>query len=111
MRRSIIDFVQPNQFFEISYLYRDASNYKCWGTFVVKGSISIHDLRPYLIDQEYFIPQRIGVPALTPEEFSEDDHLFHEIHSTRQCAKAPYAFTADELVERVRSCSRRGWFC
>src|SRR4051812_38079255 len=87
----------------VSYLYRDASNYKWHSSFVVKGSISLEQLQPFMMDGEYFVPQSIGIPSLTPELRTEDDHDLHEITDIAPCESRPFALTARELIRRMRT--------
>lgn len=37
------------------YLYRDASNYKYWSEFSLRGNIDLAQIREYLFHGEYFI--------------------------------------------------------
>lgn len=68
----------------ISYLYRDASNYKMQNAAVVFGSIS-EDQIGIIIDcldgGEYFIPNQVGLPEERFAEWTEDDHCWFELHS------------------------------
>ena len=50
---------------KISYLYRDADNYKVYNECIVQGEISEEQIRQILdcCDMgEYFIPQQVGCP-------------------------------------------------
>lgn len=98
-----------DQFFEVTYLYRDAANYKCWGTFVIRGTLQMCDLIEHMISGEFFVPEAVGIPQLTPEHWTEDDHAFHEIHSIESCGSAPCAFTAGELIGAFRRRNKSGW--
>lgn len=78
----------------LEYLYRDASNYKQHGSVVLRGEISLKDIRPLLIDGEYFIPSQAELPDLQHkfrdqgfEYPTEDDHAWHEIVSVRPTTK------------------------
>ncbi len=80
----------------LEYLYRDASNYKQHGSVVLEGAISLKDIRPLLIDGEYFIPSQAGLPDLQHkfkaqgfEYPTEDDHAWHEMVSLRPTTKQP----------------------
>jgi hypothetical protein len=95
---------------KITYLYRDAGNYKFWGEFCVLGELSLDNLRPHLFDSEYFVPEKIGIPSLVPEAQNDDDHLLHEFHSIEPTEPALCPFTADELIERLRTANASGWF-
>ncbi|HWY16951.1 MAG TPA: hypothetical protein VNX86_17600 [Rhizomicrobium sp.] len=95
---------------KITYLYRDAGNYKFWGEFCVLGELSLDNLRPHLFGSEYFVPEKIGIPSLVPESQNDDDHLLHEFHSIEPTEPALCPFTADELIERLRTANASGWF-
>jgi hypothetical protein len=95
---------------KITYLYRDASNYKFWGEFCVLGELSLDDLRPYLHDREWFVPEKVGIPSLVPECRNEDDHVLHEFISIDPSEPALCPFSAEELIERIRAAKEVGWF-
>jgi hypothetical protein len=101
--------IGPPPIQKIIYLYRDAANYKFWGEFCVSGQISLADLRPYLLDSEYFVPQKIGIPSLVPQCQNDDDHTLHEIDSMAPCENSPCVATADELIARFRKVNGN-WF-
>lgn len=67
--------------YRFCYLYRDAGNYKCLSSFVVCEKISFEEIRPYLIDELYFIPPVVGLKRLIPDVINSDDHDWHEIES------------------------------
>jgi hypothetical protein len=95
---------------KITYLYRDAGNYKFWGEFCVLGELSIDDLRLHLIESEYFVPGKIGIPSLVPEEKNDDDHMLHEFYSIEPTVPALCPFAAGELIERLHAANASGWF-
>jgi hypothetical protein len=95
---------------KITYLYRDASNYKFWGEFCVLGELSLEDLRPYLFDHEWFVPEKVGIPSLVPEARNDDDHVLHEFFSIDPSEPALCSFSAEELIERVRIADASDWF-
>jgi hypothetical protein len=75
------------------YLYRDASNYKSWGSLLLEGRATeaeLERLRTQLNCDEFFIAEQVGIPALYAElwQFSdgptEDDHVWHTFHELRQ---------------------------
>ena len=94
---------------KVTYLYRDAGNYKFWGEFYIEGQLTQDELRPHLLRSEYFVPERVGIPSLVPLQMNGDDHLLHEIDSITPSGSAPYVATADELLERFRAASGH-WF-
>lgn len=69
---------------KINYLYRDAGNYKHYGSviFTNKGNLDMlymeNLLRSKLISGEYFIASEWGFPDLYFETTTEDDHCWHE---------------------------------
>lgn len=72
----------------LEYQYSDASNYKAFHAIKLLGVISdsdIEEIRACMYDSEYFVPQKVGLPALQTllsEEyngFNEDDHDWHSI--------------------------------
>lgn len=70
---------------EVSYLYRDASNYKQSASVVMAGRLSAQemvDLLASLDERQFFIPSQVGLEDLQ-ENFGsrlyDDDHVWHEI--------------------------------
>jgi len=98
----------------LEYLYRDASNYKQHGSVVLQGTISPKDIRPLLIDGEYFIPSQVGLPDLQHKFRDQgvdyptgDDHAWHEIASMRPTRKqATLPLHRKEFLARLQR-SRR----
>ena len=80
------------------YLYRDASNYKAFGTVWLSGSLSETE-RAELVsccdDGDFFIAEQVGVPALYGALFSDgggptdDDHAWHMIDGIREQVSLP----------------------
>lgn len=68
----------------MEYLYRDAANYKSWGDVVFRNENDLDILkieeriRAALIDREFFVAEKVGVPVLYFE--SRDDELDHQWH-------------------------------
>ena len=55
------------EFSIFDYLYRDASNYKSWGSLLLEGSATKTDLellRACLESGEFFISEQVGIPPL-----------------------------------------------
>ncbi len=109
----------------LTYLYRDTSNYKAHGAMIVSGKATPdhdHRLRASLIDGEYFIPEKVGMPSLRERlyEYSggsptEDDHLLHEFVELRaataeELGAGTTAGQLDELLERFEREARAGWW-
>ena len=66
----------------ISYLYRDASNYKQHNEVVIPGTFSqkqIEVIISCLDEKEYFIPRQIGFPERRFGSITEDDHCWFEL--------------------------------
>lgn len=74
------------------YLYRDAANYKAWGSLLLEGSISPeakNGLMQCLVSEEFFVAEQVSIPALYEGlyaysgEPTVDDHAFHEFSEIR----------------------------
>jgi hypothetical protein len=74
------------------YLYRDASNYKVWGTLLLAGLASEADrqvLESKFESGDCFIAEQLGIPALYGELWelsdgpTDDDHVWHTFHALR----------------------------
>ncbi|MCW4470637.1 hypothetical protein OGH69_16820 [Flavobacterium sp. MFBS3-15] len=72
---------------KLNYLYRDASNYKNYGSVVFSNSnhVSLRSIesaiRQNLIDSEYFVAEIWQLPSLFFSEQNKDDHIWHEYES------------------------------
>lgn len=97
-------------YFEVTYLYRDASNYKYWGSFKIRGVLAVDELRPHMLMNDYFVPEAVGIRSLTPSERNDDDHDLHEIIAIEPAVTGPYAFTAADLVMSFQRQNSIGWF-
>ncbi|MCO5088437.1 MAG: hypothetical protein M9883_16430 [Methylobacteriaceae bacterium] len=94
---------------EVHYLYRDASNYKFWGSFIVSGAFSTAKIERYLIDGEFFVPKAIGLPPLVPDVRNEDDHDWHTFQECVETSEGEPLLTARELIRRIKAASARDW--
>ena len=94
----------------ITYCYRDASNYKFWGEFVVEGQLNRSQLEPYLFDGGWFVPEKVGLKHLLTEAWSEDDHLLHELCDFEYTTTSGAICSADLFVERFKAAHRNDWF-
>ena len=75
------------------YLYRDASNYKAFGSVWLTGTLTEAE-RTELVEcldgSEFFVAEQIGVPPLYPALFedgggpTEDDHAWHMFEGFRE---------------------------
>jgi len=72
---------------QFEYLYRDAGNYKAFGSVLLDGALSAEELeqvRALLPDEGLFIAEQIGVPSLYGQLYqwsdgpTQDDHCWHE---------------------------------
>ncbi len=108
--------MSPRTFCIFEYLYRDASNYKVWGTLRLEG-VAIETDRQTLASKfesgELFIAEQLGIPALYADlwDFSsgptEDDHVWHTFHALRDVTpddtNAEVFGSVDDLVARIES--------
>ena len=95
---------------KITYLYRDACNYKTWGEEVIRGTLTQKQLTPYLIDSEFFIPHDIGLPDLQPHPWTEDDHDLHTIEKLEATEeKATVSYNAATLMMYFRRARAGEW--
>ena len=93
---------------KFNYLYRDAGNYKTYGCVVFQNlkSLKIDQiegiLKSKLIDDLFFDPRNLGVPALSHSEFSYDpelDHSWNEFESLEETHEdATDNRSIDELI-------------
>jgi len=81
-----------NSYSVFEYLYRDAANYKAWGSLLLSGKptqMDIAALRACMESGEYFVAEQVGVPPLYEELWAlsdgptEDDHALHEFVELR----------------------------
>jgi hypothetical protein len=93
------------------YLYRDASNYKAWGSVVFAGRATT-GLTPRLLraleSSEFFIADQVRVPELflgLPQwPLEQDDHCWHEfsaLESTLDMPNDALRRTVDDFVAEV----------
>ncbi len=87
----------------ISYLYRDASNYKTGIEFVVAGVVDADVLMECCDEGEYFIPSQVGLQDIQSQLISfpsNYDHVWHELDRPETTEAEPtYHITADELMQ------------
>lgn len=94
---------------KIDYLYRDASNYKFHGSFIVRGLMSRKQLEPFLFDGEFFIPTMIGLPHLLNMASNDDDHDFHELSDFTEIETGTADFDASDLLVRFKEAKAKNW--
>lgn len=73
------------------YLYRDAGNFKKWGGVVFRNDQRLDlqsldaQIRSLLIDEEYFIAEKVGLPVLYFDNHYEHlDHGWHEFGGVKE---------------------------
>lgn len=99
---------------KITYLYRDASNYKKWNECIVKGRMTGPQVREILSccnDGMYFIPSQVGLPEEKFPDTTEDDHCWFELdEGSFQMTQQPATeeVTVEGIVEAFRE-SRDNW--
>lgn len=94
----------------VEYMYRDAANYKQFGAFVLRGEFDISAVQEWLWDEEFFIPERIGVKSLVPAEKTVDDHYLHTFEATSSVDDPSALMSAELFIERVKRAAAEGWF-
>ena len=94
------------------YVYRDAGNFKAFGTVILKGRLGAADrelIRSRLSSREFFIAEQVGVSPLYNELYhwsggrTDSDHCWHEFLSFREAAptdKDSKVITSAEFVRR-----------
>jgi hypothetical protein len=101
------------QFTKIEYLYRDYGNWKFWGEFWLDGTVKLHDIKPYLLDEVSFVPRELGIPSLTPEKINEDDHWLHEVVAVSlddRPADNATILPSELFLSRLRAAHAKGWY-
>ena len=79
------------------YLYRDAGNFKAFGSVLLDGPVTNADeelVRQHLDGSEYFIAEQVGVPPLYDQLYgwsdgpTASDHCWHEFVGFREFSTA-----------------------
>jgi len=92
------------------YLYRDACNYKSFFEVILFGVIHKDQIESFLKDRLYFIPSEVGFPDLQGEEFTIDDHIWHEFEYIELTEDSPTSdVAASLLIEKFRRASQNNW--
>lgn len=87
----------------VSYLYRDACNYKTMNEVVVAGEITEEQIKKLLEcceDGERFIPEQIGWDLVRGWDITEDDHCYAELNE-RSFSPTDNAQTTDLTVDQM----------
>jgi hypothetical protein len=101
-------YVAPMLNIKFSYLYRDAANYKVYGSVVFSNpeKLSLPEIetqiRAKLIDGEFFDPVEWNVPRLQILPLDEElDHAWNEFESIEESDEEPNAGMSIEAFLRV----------
>jgi|TARA_Y100000310_G_scaffold266155_1_gene277546 hypothetical protein len=94
---------------KISYMYRDASNYKAYESEVIKGVIKESGLKDECFDE--FIPNECGLPSLQGQltaynggTWTEDDHVYHSDLQLEPTEKEPTVeITAEDFIKKFNN--------
>ncbi len=96
---------------KFSYLYRDACNYKIFYDVVVSGVLLVNDILPFLRDSILFVPSKVGMVDLQPEDWTVDDHPWHEVENLQGTSEEPTTgLTADQLREQFKIAHVNDWY-
>lgn len=93
----------------ISYLYRDASNYKFYNECIVRGLLTDEQAKAILdcLDMDNFIPSQVGLPEKRFDRFDpEEDTCWFELYESGfepTDAEATVDLSVEELVSRFLS--------
>jgi hypothetical protein len=98
------------------YYYCDASNYKSWGSLLLRGVVAKAEVELLLKKFDSaccFIAEQLGIPPLYSELWafsngpSDDDHVWHTFHvlrhATEQDTATPIFCTLAELIQKVKA--------
>ena len=94
---------------KFEYLYRDAGNYKQYGSMVfdnptrIPPELAESRIKSILIDGEFFYPEKLQVPRLEIYEFnSEIDHNWYEFEKFSLTDEKPTeSITAQSFLDRI----------
>jgi len=97
---------------KITFLYRDASNYKMLNEVILKGAATEEDKKAILesCDGEFFIPEQVGLDVERFGDITEDDHCWCELGEdafSETDAGPTEDITVSELAERFRQAAGR----
>ncbi|MFV8225146.1 hypothetical protein [Christiangramia aquimixticola] len=94
---------------KFEYLYRDAGNYKIFGSLYIKNNLLLpldyaeFQIRQGLIDGEYFYPQELGINLfsehLNPSNIFDGWYEFEQISETEEVIK--YDFQWQDFISRL----------
>ncbi len=103
------------EFSIFEYCYRDAANYKAWGSLLLQGSCSesdIKDLRSHFDAGDFFIAEQLEIPPLYDELWALsggptiDDHVWHTFYTLRPAAteetNTRVFGTVENLISKIK---------
>lgn len=95
---------------QFNYLYRDAGNYKVYGTEVFSNPnrltlVEIEDkIKRSLIDGEFFDPKKWDLPRLGFSDWDDEiDHTRNELESVEECAEEVTRGKIEEFLRKIAS--------
>lgn len=104
------------EFSVFNYCYRDASNYKAWGSLLLQGLASNADIEAvsnHFDSGEFFIAEQLEIPPLYAELWglsggpSVDDHVWHTFYELRPATAEEISVrifdTVENLISKIRS--------
>jgi hypothetical protein len=106
---------------KLTYLYRDAANYKAWGTVIFTNSDGLaldeieKRLRLCLLDDGLFVAAQVCIPDVFlfhQYPFSEDDHFYHKLDGVKFTAEQPTDLqgrSIREFIDDFEVACRSGW--
>lgn len=93
----------------VKYMYRDASNYKFYGEFVVSDLLLRSNIEDFLFDGEFFVPHEIGLDHLQNYPMNENDHYLHTFENFEATDMTNTICSAAEFIKRVKLVHKKGW--
>ena len=106
---------------KFNYMYRDASNYKSWGSviFINPGEATLSDIDARLLNvfgnDRLFIASQIRIPEVflyLDGDITIDDHCFHEyisVEFTNESENDKHGRSINEFIKEVEYQSNVGW--
>lgn len=96
----------------VTYMYRDAGNWKRFSEAYVRGALKVEQLEPYL-QGDSFIPGDLGLPGLEGSDMDQD-HPWHEFLAFEHVAALYKAQdfpppTAKQFVKLAKTAHENGW--
>lgn len=94
----------------IDYMYRDADNYKTFSYEIIAGELELGQIRPFLYEQEFFIPSQVGLPDLQGSIWTNADHVWHTIEGLFITVEQPtVSLDAKQLLRSMRKMNSEEW--